>query len=68
MDATSTAKTATLTVGNKTYDFPILSGIVGLGEIRTGGQRHHKPPSIAVARASAASIAAPVGCRKRAAT
>jgi citrate synthase len=29
MDATSKAKTATLTVGNKTYDFPILSGTVG---------------------------------------
>src|SRR6202045_61509 len=29
MDAKSTAKTATLTVGNKTYDFPILSGTVG---------------------------------------
>ena len=28
MDA-STKKTATLTVGNKTYDFPILSGTVG---------------------------------------
>ena len=28
MDATN-AKTATLTVGNKTYDFPILSGTVG---------------------------------------
>src|SRR3984957_10167843 len=29
MDATSKAKTATLTVGNKNYDFPILSGTVG---------------------------------------
>ena len=29
MDATSNIKTATLTVGNKTYDFPILSGTVG---------------------------------------
>src|SRR5213080_4396134 len=29
MDATSSNKTATLTVGNKTYDFPILSGTVG---------------------------------------
>src|SRR4249920_1617955 len=29
MDATSDTKTATLTVGNKTYDFPILSGAVG---------------------------------------
>src|ERR1700688_4127278 len=29
MDATSNSKTATLTVGNKTYDFPILSGAVG---------------------------------------
>ena len=29
MDATSNKKTATLTVGNKTYDFPILSGTVG---------------------------------------
>src|SRR5450631_812724 len=29
MDATSNTKTATLTVGNKTYDFPILSGSVG---------------------------------------
>jgi citrate synthase len=29
MDATSETKTATLTVGNKTYDFPILSGTVG---------------------------------------
>ena len=29
MDATSKTKTATLTVGNKTYDFPILSGTVG---------------------------------------
>src|ERR1700746_1982400 len=29
MDAKSSAKTATLTVGNKTYDFPILSGTVG---------------------------------------
>jgi citrate synthase len=29
MDATSNSKTATLTVGNKTYDFPVLSGTVG---------------------------------------
>src|SRR5580765_1511675 len=29
MDATSNTKTVTLTVGNKTYDFPILSGTVG---------------------------------------
>ena len=29
MDATSKTKTATLTVGNKTYYFPILSGTVG---------------------------------------
>src|SRR5476651_2783500 len=29
MDATSNAKIATLTVGNKTYDFPIMSGTVG---------------------------------------
>src|SRR3981081_4022754 len=29
MDATSTTKTATLTVGNKNYHFPILSGTVG---------------------------------------
>src|ERR1700740_1587272 len=29
MDATSNTKTATLTVGNKTYDFPILSGTIG---------------------------------------
>src|SRR5450432_355901 len=29
MDAKSDAKTARLTVGNKTYDFPILSGTVG---------------------------------------
>src|SRR5216684_2089044 len=29
MDATSNTKTATLTVGNKTYDFPILSGTAG---------------------------------------
>src|SRR3982074_3163681 len=29
MDATSNTKIATLTVGNKTYDFPILSGSVG---------------------------------------
>ena len=29
MDATSKSKTATLTVGNETYDFPILSGTVG---------------------------------------
>ena len=29
MDATSNKKSATLTVGNKTYDFPILSGTVG---------------------------------------
>jgi citrate synthase len=29
MDATSDTKTATLTVGNKTYDFPILSGTAG---------------------------------------
>src|ERR1700726_2413847 len=29
MDATSQSKTATLTVGNKTYDFRILSGTVG---------------------------------------
>ena len=29
MDATSNTKTATLTVGNKTYDFPILGGTVG---------------------------------------
>src|ERR1700747_2028703 len=29
MDAKSASKTATLTVGNKTYDFPILNGTVG---------------------------------------
>ena len=29
MDATSNDKTARLTVGNKTYDFPIMSGTVG---------------------------------------
>ena len=29
MDATSNTKIATLTVGNKTYDFPILSGTIG---------------------------------------
>src|ERR1700679_688721 len=29
MDAKSEPKTARLTVGNKTYDFPILSGTVG---------------------------------------
>ena len=29
MDAKSSSKTATLTVGNKTYDFPILSGTIG---------------------------------------
>jgi len=29
MDATSHSKTATLTVGNKNYDFPILTGTVG---------------------------------------
>ena len=29
MDATSGKKSATLTVGNKTYDFPISSGTVG---------------------------------------
>src|SRR5260370_40344346 len=29
MDAKSSTKTATLTVSNKTYDFPILSGTVG---------------------------------------
>ena len=29
MDASSNSKTAKLTVGNKTYDFPILSGTVG---------------------------------------
>ncbi|HEY0331040.1 MAG TPA: citrate synthase [Rhodopseudomonas sp.] len=29
MDATTNTKNATLTVGNKTYDFPILSGTVG---------------------------------------
>src|SRR6201989_1830509 len=29
MDAKPASKTATLTVGNKTYDFPILSGTVG---------------------------------------
>jgi citrate synthase len=29
MDATSKSKTATLTVGNNSYDFPILSGTVG---------------------------------------
>src|SRR6516165_6338050 len=29
MDAKSASKNATLTVGNKTYDFPILSGTVG---------------------------------------
>src|SRR5260370_8411332 len=29
MDATPEPKTAPLTVGNKTYDFPILSGTVG---------------------------------------
>ena len=29
MDATTNAKSATLTVGGKSYDFPILSGTVG---------------------------------------
>jgi citrate synthase len=29
MDAKSSSKTATLTVGNKTYDFPILNGTAG---------------------------------------
>jgi citrate synthase len=29
MDAKSSAKIATLTVGNKTYDFPILNGTIG---------------------------------------
>src|SRR6516165_704712 len=29
MDATSSTKNATLTVGNKTYDFPVYSGTVG---------------------------------------
>jgi len=29
MDAKSASNTATLTIGNKTYDFPILSGTVG---------------------------------------
>jgi citrate synthase len=36
MDATSNTKTATLTVGNKTYDFPILSGTVGPDVIDIG--------------------------------
>ena len=35
MDAKS-SKTATLTVGNKTYDFPILSGTVGPDVIDIG--------------------------------
>jgi citrate synthase len=35
MDAT-TPKTATLTVGNKTYDFPILSGTIGPSVIDIG--------------------------------
>src|ERR1700731_825838 len=36
MDATSNNKTATLTVGNKTYDFPILKGTVGPDVIDIG--------------------------------
>jgi citrate synthase len=36
MDATSNTKNATLTVGNKTYDFPILSGSVGPDVIDIG--------------------------------
>ena len=36
MDATSKSKTATLTVGNNTYDFPILSGTVGPDVIDIG--------------------------------
>ena len=36
MDAKSSNKTATLTVGNKTYDFPILSGTVGPDVIDIG--------------------------------
>jgi citrate synthase len=36
MDATSNTKTATLTVGNKTYDLPILSGTVGPDVIDIG--------------------------------
>src|ERR1700759_4011206 len=36
MDATSNNKTATLTVGNKTYDFPILSGTIGPDVIDIG--------------------------------
>src|SRR6195952_3666406 len=36
MDDKSSPKTATLTVGNKTYDFPILSGTVGPDVIDIG--------------------------------
>jgi citrate synthase len=36
MDANTNAKTATLTVGNKNYDFPILSGTVGPDVIDIG--------------------------------
>ena len=37
MDAKSSTKTATLTVGNKTYDFPILSGTIGPDVIDIAG-------------------------------
>jgi len=36
MDATNKAKTATLTVGNNSYDFPILSGSIGPDVIDIG--------------------------------
>ena len=36
MDAKSSTKNATLTVGNKTYDFPILSGTAGPDVIDIG--------------------------------
>src|SRR5256885_191293 len=36
MDATSNTKSATLTVGNKAYDFPILSGTIGPDVIDIG--------------------------------
>ena len=36
MDATSHNKPATLTVGNKTYDFPISSGTIGPDVIDIG--------------------------------
>ncbi len=58
MDAKSSNKTATLTVGNKTYDFPILSGTVGpdvidIAKLYAPGRDVHLRPRLHLDRRAA---------------